>query len=147
MKGKNQMWSGMIRLSVAVLTAVAAGAGLGMVGGCEVRPTYVGRADPYAPRQIQFTSEELQNDTAISGAPLLSRDPSGYLRVTVPIRSAIDRDLHVDYQTQFFDVAGQSIETTEWHTVILPANTPQQVSDICTSSAAADFQMTFRYAR
>jgi len=123
-------------------------AAIGLMGGCnDVRPTYVGRADPYSPRQIQFTSEELQNDTAISGAPILSRDPSGYLHVTVPIRSAIDKDLHIDYQTQFFDTQGQQIETTEWHTVVLPANTPQQVSDTCTSPAAANFQMTFRYAK
>jgi uncharacterized protein YcfL len=116
--------------------------------GCsDVRPTYVGRADPYSPRQIQFTSGELQNDTAVSGAPVLSRDPSGYLHVQVAIRSAIDKDLYVDYKTQFFDAAGVAIETTEWHTVVLPANAPFTVSDVCTSPAAANFQMTFRYAR
>jgi Protein of unknown function (DUF1425) len=122
--------------------------GLLLIGGCnQVRPTYLGREDPYAPRQIQFASQELQDDTAISGAPILSRDAYGYLHVQVPIRSAVDQDLHVDYQTRFFDASDQVIETTAWHTVTLPANTPDSVSDVCTSPAATDFQMNFRYAR
>jgi len=114
--------------------------------GCAPGPTYTGRSDPYSARQIQFTSADLQNDTAV-GAAILSRDPSGYLHVTVPIRSAIDKDLIVDYSTQFFDASGAVIEKTEWHTVTLPANTPDSVQDVCTSPAAANFQMTFRYAR
>jgi Protein of unknown function (DUF1425) len=131
----------MFRYTIPICLAFA-----GFLVGCDVRPTYTGRADPYSARQIQFTSEELQNDTAVS-APQLTRDPSGYLHVSVPIRSAIDKDLYVDYQTQFFDAAGGLIETTAWHTVTLPANTPYSVSDVCTSPAAANFQMTFRYAR
>lgn len=131
----------MMRLTIPLLAVL-----VGVAAGCDVRPTYVGRNDPYAARQIQFTSEELQNDTAVS-QPIVSRDPSGYLHVSIPIRSAIDNDLHVDYQTQFFDASGAMIETTAWHTVTLPANTPTSVSDICTSPAAANFQMTFRYAK
>ena len=99
------------------------------------------------PRQIQFASEELQNDTAVTGPPRLSRDPYNYLHVTVPIRSAIDKDLHVDYRTTFFDSTGQVVETGEWQTTMLPANTPANVSAVCTSPAAANFQMDFRYAR
>jgi uncharacterized protein YcfL len=128
-------------MKVAMLAAV-----LGLIAGCGVPPTYQGRNDPYSPSQIQFTSGDLQNDTAVS-TPIVSRDPSGYLRVTVPIRATINQDLHVDYQTRFFDGAGATIETTEWHTVTLPANTPSSVTDICTSPAAANFQMTFRYER
>jgi uncharacterized protein YcfL len=132
----------MSRTTVAMLVVLL----LAAAGCTDVRPTNVGRADPYAARQIQFTSQDLQNDTAVS-APILSRDPSGYLHVSVPIRSAIDADLHVDYQTRFFDATGAVIETTEWHTVTLPANTLDSVQDTCTSPAAANFQMTFRYAR
>jgi hypothetical protein len=132
----------MIRYALSLLTITLIGAGCS-----DVRPTYVGRNDPYSARQIQFTSDDLQNDTAVSGPANLSRDPSGYLHVSVAIRSAIDRDLHVDYQTQFFDAAGALIERTEWHTVTLPANTPYSVQDVCTSPAAANFQMTFRYAK
>jgi len=120
----------------------------GLLAGCsDVRPTYVGRADPYSPRQIQFTSDDLQNATAVTGPPIVSRDPYGYLHVTVPIRSAVDQDLHVDYQTQFFDSTGARIDMSEWHTVTLPANTPFSVSDVCTSPTAMDFQMTFRYSK
>jgi|GEM_PF-3465879 len=134
----------MTRSTAVILSALFA---LALTACNDVHPTYVGRADPYTTRQIQFSSEELQNDTAISGAPVVTRDPSGYLIVSVNIRSAIDKDLHIDYQTTFFDAAGQVIETTEWHTVVLPANTPHTVTDKCTSPAAANFQMAFRYAK
>jgi uncharacterized protein YcfL len=127
-------------LSLVAMTLISAGCS-------DVRPTYYGRSDPYAARQIQFSSEDLQNETAISGAPNVSRDPSGYLHVSVAIRSAVDSDLHVDYQTQFFDASGALIERTEWHSVTLPANTPDSVQDVCTSPAAVNFQMTFRFAR
>jgi uncharacterized protein DUF1425 len=136
----------MPRFTNVFSTLLLGSCALAYVAGCAVRPTYEGRSDPYGPRQIEFTSEELQNDTAVS-EPHLTRDPSGYLHIQVPIRSAIDKDLHVDYQTQFFDSSGGVIETTEWHTVTLPANTPETVSDVCTSPAAANFQTTFRYAR
>jgi hypothetical protein len=132
----------------STISVVLLGLGLAAAIGCnDVRPTYLGRSDPYSPRQIQFTSEELQNDTAISGAPKLSRDPAGYLIVDIPIRSAIDHDLHVDYQTQFFDASGRVIETTAWQTVLLPANTPYNVTSESTSAAVTDFQTTFRYAK
>ena len=124
--------------TLAILAVAAAG--------CGVPSTYTGRNDPYAARQIQFTSADLENDTAV-GTPILSRDPFGYLHVQVPIRSTINQDLHVDYQTQFFDRGGMVIETTAWHTVTLAANNPTSVSDVCTSPAAENFEMTFRYAR
>lgn len=133
----------MSRFTAAIIPAL-----LLITAGCsDVRPTYTGRADPYSARQIQFTSQDLQNDTAISGAPIVSRDPSGYLHVTVAIRSAVDHDLHVDYQTRFFDASGAVIETTEWHAVTLPANSPDSVEDVCTSPAAANFQTTFRFSK
>jgi uncharacterized protein YcfL len=118
---------------------------LGLLAGC-VPPSYQGRNDPYPAGQIQFTSSDLQGDTAV-GRPIVSRDPAGYLRVNIPIRATINQDLHVDYQTQFFDATGAVIETTAWHTVTLPANTPYSVSDVSTTPAAANFQVTFRYER
>ena len=56
-------------------------------------------------------------------------------------------DLHVDYQTQFFDASGRVIETTAWQTIVLPANTPYSVTAESTTPAAMDFQTTFRYAK
>jgi uncharacterized protein DUF1425 len=123
---------------LALMTALA--------GGCTPPPTYTGRNDPYSARQIQFTSGDLQNDTAVS-APIVSRDPSGYLIVTVPIRDTLNQDLIVDYQAQFFDATGAVVERTEWQTATLPANTPYSVRARSTTAAAVNFQITFRYAK
>jgi uncharacterized protein YcfL len=117
-----------------------------IAAGCEPAAPINGRNDPYSARQIQFTSTDLQNETAVS-APILARDPSGYLKVQVPIRDTINQDLIVDYQTRYFDASGAVIETKEWHTVTLPANTPYSVQDTSTSPAAANFEMVFRYAK
>src|ERR1700749_2633555 len=68
-----------------------------------------GRADPYSPAQIHFDSVELRNDTAV-GRPILARDAAGLLLITIPIRSAIDKTLYVDYRVTFFDRNGVPLE-------------------------------------
>ena len=117
-----------------------------LAAGCEVAPPNNGRNDPYSARQYQFTSADLQNETAV-GQAILGRDPSGYLKVQVPIRDTINQDLIIDYQVRYFDATGAVIETKEWHTVTLPANTPYSVQDTSTSPAAQKFEMIFRYAK
>jgi hypothetical protein len=111
-----------------------------------VRPPIQGREDPYQPQQMHFASEELRRDTAV-GQPYVDRDESNLLRVTVPIRSAINKTLYVDYRVSFFDRNGQPVGETGWQNVVLEENTPQRVTVTSTTPRAADFQMDFRYAR
>jgi hypothetical protein len=89
--------------------------GLGILGCNEVNPPIQARSDPYGSRQILFTDPALANETAAQ-TTIPSRDTYGYLHINVPIRSAIDRDLRVDYSVQYFDSVGQVIETTTWQT-------------------------------
>lgn len=117
-----------------------------LIAGCGVRAPKTGRADPYAPHQIHFASSGLENDTAV-GAPVVSRDHGGLLFVSVPIRSAINKTLYVDYRTTFFDAAGQEVGQTGWLSTTLEANTPQRVTVNSTTARASDFQIDFRYAR
>lgn len=116
--------------------------------GCNetVNPTIQGRSDPYPSQQIQFSSDELRRDTAV-GQPNLARDESGNLFVTIPIRSAIDRRLYVDYRVTFFDRNGQPINQTGWFTKTLEANTPDRITVNSTTPRAAEFEVDFRYAR
>lgn len=105
------------------------------------------RADPYLPQQIHVDSDTLRRDTAV-GAPIVSRDPAGLLRVSVPIRSAIDRTLYVDYWIAFFDEQGHRIDRKLGpFTKTLQANTPDLIEVNSTSPRAADFQLDLRYAR
>ncbi len=124
-------------LCIAILMSLA---------GCGVRPPIQGRADPYQPAQVHFDSEQLRKDTAI-GTPLLARDESGLLVVTVPIRSAINKTLYVDYRVTFFDSTGQPIQRYGPFTKTLDPNTPDQIKVNSTTPRATDFQVDFRYAR
>lgn len=117
-----------------------------LLAGCGVRPPIEGRADPYRPAQIHFDSEQLRIDTAV-GTPILARNESNVLVVTIPIRSAIDKTLYVDYRVTFFDRTGVPIERYGPFTKTLDANTPDQITVNSTSTRAADFQVDFRYAK
>src|SRR5213078_4021088 len=90
--------------------------------GCDtVRAPIQGRNDPYDAKQIHFATNELRRDTAV-GRPELSRDRAGLLFVTIPIRSAIDKRLYVDYRITFFDDNRQELSKTTWFTKTLEAN-------------------------
>jgi hypothetical protein len=117
-----------------------------LVLGCSVNPPVQGRADPYNAHQIQFATDELRRDTAV-GDPGLSRDPAGLLYVTVPVRSAIDKTLYVDYRVTFFDENHQPLYTTTWFSKTLESNTPDRISVNSTTPQAANFQVDFRYSR
>jgi uncharacterized protein YcfL len=135
----------MFRLTASSLALVIA---LALAGCSNTNPTppIYGHDDPFAARQIQFDSVELQNDTAVN-KPIVSRDPAGLLHVTVPIRSNIDKDLHVDYRVTFFDASRAPIETTSMFTTVLRAYTPSSITVNSTSPAATDFQVDFGFAQ
>ncbi|HRK31683.1 MAG TPA: DUF1425 domain-containing protein [Tepidisphaeraceae bacterium] len=113
----------------------------------EVKPPIQGRADPFDAQQVHFATESLRKDTAV-GTPLLSRDDAGnILYVTVPIRSAINKSLYVDYRVTFFDQNGQQLNQTTWLSKTLEANTPDRIQVNALGPRAADFQIDFRYSR
>jgi hypothetical protein len=114
------------------------------LAGCGVNAPIGGRADPYAPSQVHFDSEEIRQDTAIGG-PILARDQFGLLHVTLPIRSAVDLQLHVQYRVSFFDANRGLLDQQSWIDKTLTANTPDQIDVNSVDKRAADFQIDFRY--
>ena len=119
----------------------------GLACGCGVNAPITPRMDPYNPSQIHMDSDQLRSDTAV-GTPNLHRDDNGILFVTVPIRSAIDKTLYVDYYVTFFDHNGQPIgERMGPRTITLDPNTPSNITVNSTTPRASDFQIDFRYAR
>jgi uncharacterized protein YcfL len=117
------------------------------VMGCGVHPPIQGRQDPYARGQIHFNKDDLRTQTAVD-QPMVTRDDAGdILHVTVPIRSAINKRLYVDYRVSFFDKSGQLLNQTGWMTKTLEMNTPDQITVNSMSPRAADFQVDFRWAR
>lgn len=115
--------------------------------GCTVNPPVQGRADPYVPGQVHLDSDQLRRDTAF-GAPIITRNEAGMLVVTLPVRSAINQYLHVDYYVTFLDSSGVPIGPKMGpFTKTLEANTPDRIVVNSTSTRAADFQIDFRYAK
>jgi uncharacterized protein YcfL len=111
--------------------------------GC-VNPPIQGRADPYGPSQVMFDSTTLRDDTAM-GQPVVVRDQFNLLHVTLPIRSAIDKQLYIQYRVTFFDANHAAIEQQSWTTKTLTANTPDQINANSASNQAVDFQIDLRY--
>lgn len=114
------------------------------LGGCGVNAPIEGRADPFAPAQVHFDSDEIRRDTAI-GQPVITRDEFGLLHVTLPIRSAVSLQLHVQYRVSFFDRNHGLLDQQSWIDKTLTANTPDQVDVNSVDKRAADFQIDFRY--
>jgi hypothetical protein len=136
----------MLRKHLILFTLTASPLVAGLAG-CGVNPPIQPRMDPYSPSQIHIDSEELREDTAV-GAPNTSRDDSGILYVTIPIRSAIDKTLYVDCYVTWIDKNGQPIgDRMGPKTITLDPNTPSSVTFNSTTPRAADFQVDFRYAR
>jgi uncharacterized protein YcfL len=118
-----------------------------MLVGCGVNPPIQGREDPYGREQIQFASKGLRNATAVGEAKVTRDDAGDILHVTVPIRSAVDKRLYVDYRVSFFDHNGQLLNQTGWMTKTLEMNTPDQITVNSMSPRAAQFQVDFRWAK
>lgn len=135
----------MIPRSVCLIVALVSLGSLGCQTG--VRPPVLGRADPFDAQQIHFASEDLRRATAV-GAPLASRDDAGnILYVTIPVRSATNQTLYVDYRVTFFDQTGQQLSQTGWMSKTLESNTPDRIVVNSLGPRAADFQVDFRFAR
>jgi hypothetical protein len=115
--------------------------------GCAVREPIAGRADPYRAHQVNFADPDLANKTAV--APPMTERRNGLLYVTVPVRSSVNRDLHVDYRVTFFNQDGMPIEGpgnwTSGPTLI--ANTPSYIQFNSLTANASDFQLDLRYAQ
>jgi uncharacterized protein YcfL len=118
-----------------------------ILSGCAVREPIAGRADPYPAHQVNFADPDLANKTAVDRPRTERRN--GILYVTVPVRSSVNRDLHVDYRVTFFDEKKMPIEgPTLWTSgPTLIANTPSFIQFNSMTGNAADFQLDLRYAQ
>lgn len=130
----------MNRLILASLSVVL------MLAGCSVRPPVQGRLDPYGRNQVYFDSISLKDETAV-GEPVPARDDSGYLYVTVPIRSETNKELHVDYRVTWFDKNHQVLSQTGWFTKDLTPKVPDQITVNSMSPRAEQFQVDFRWSK
>ena len=132
-----------MRPSLAIFAALIAYAPL---AGC-VNPPKQPRLDPYGSAQVHVDSEDLRTHTAV-GVPIVTRDDTGNLvHVTLPIRSATDQTLYIDYYVTFFDRTGQRISKLGPFSKTLQANTPDSIQVNSMSPRAADFQIDLRYSR
>src|SRR4051812_10223929 len=125
---------------------------LGIAAGCaqDPPPYREGRAERYAPPQVQITginAEDLQYSTVID-RPQTWRGPSNVLYLGVPIRNTSEKVLHVQYQYNFLDAQGAPMpENIAWNRKTLEPGATERIKFNSTSARAADFQLNLRYAR
>ena len=65
--------------------------------------------------------------------------------MTLPIRSAVNLQLHVQYRVSFFDRNHGLLDQQSWIDKTLTANTPDQINVNSVDKRTADFQIDFRY--
>jgi uncharacterized protein YcfL len=128
-------------LAVAVLAAA----------GCKsVEPPARGRADVTDHRRVFFSKQEgekLREQTAILSENI-SRDQFGLVTAVVPIRSATNKTLYLEYQYEFLDNSGRRIEGPfGWTPVTLEAGSPATIQFTSISPQADDYRLTIRKAR
>jgi hypothetical protein len=122
-----------------------AGALLMLAAGC-VKSPITGRADPFVSPQVNIADADLANSTAF--LPPRTERKDGLLFVTVPVRSASDYDLHVDYKYTFLNESGMPIDETGWiGGTTITRNSYTYIKFNSTSANAADFHLQLRYAQ
>jgi len=117
---------------------------LALAGCNQMRPPIEPQNDPYLGKQIYLDSYQLRADTAV-GTPVRSRDQYGIMHIMVPVRSIIDKQLHVQYRVYFLDRNQNKVGEIGWTDKTLTANTPDQIEFNSSNAAADDFQLHLRY--
>jgi uncharacterized protein YcfL len=121
-----------------------------LVGCKTVQPPARGRADVTDHRRVFFSKQEgekLREQTAILSENL-TRDQFGLITAVVPIRSAVNRTLYLEYQYEFYDETGRKAEGPfGWIPLTLEAGSPATIQFTSTSPNAADYRITIRRAR
>lgn len=127
-------------------------AGLLLSAGCADKQVGTARGRPEAeyPYGIVLSQQErgrLRRDTAF-GPERVTRDEFGFMRITVPLRSAIQHTLYLEYQYTFFDGDGRLIEgPMGWTGVTLEAGSLGTIQFASTGNQAANYQLNIRYQR
>jgi len=122
------------------------------IAGCKqgVESPHYTRADPYDSGHVTLSGEfgdDLRRSTAFE-QERIGRDQYGMLTVTIPIRSAVDHTLHLEYQYSFFDATGRLVEgPMGWTQINLEAASPGTIQFSSTQASATDFHVTVRYQR
>jgi len=136
-----------------VTQLIAAMLSLVFVTACEpkVEPPSRGRADVTDHSRIFFSQQDkaqyLRESTAIN-EEVISRDQFGLLSVTIPIRSAVNKSLYLEYNYEFFDASGRSIESPKsWQPVVLEAGSPNTIQFTSVTRDAADYRVNIRLQR
>lgn len=117
-----------------------------MLVGCGVKKPIYPRQDPYQYRQESMTDKDLKNMTAIE-RKTLARDPSGILRMQAAIRSASNKQLHIEYRVLWKDEMGMVLNPDQgWLTKLLEPNVQDYIQANSLSPRAVDYEIGLRWA-
>ena len=117
-----------------------------ILAGCGVKKPIEGRLDPYPYGQIRFADKELSDMTAV-GVNGAQRDEAGLLHLHVPIRSASNKQLHVEYRVIWLDQSGAPLNPDAgWMTKTLEPNVQDYIVTNSLTPRATQFELSLRWA-
>jgi uncharacterized protein YcfL len=101
-------------------------------------------APQYLPTHINIPDTEL--DSQLTRLPVtVDVDPSGFMSVTVPLRSEADFILKVDYRFTFLDAKGLPINAEPaWMPMALEPGVVENLVGTCPVPGATDFSVDVR---
>lgn len=136
------------QLILSVLAAVLLGA---IVSACESpsKPPRAGRSDPLMTENYpRIVAEQGLDKYLYFSAPTTIRTAGQPLSVSVPVRLGRDDEFNVQYRFEFFDAAGQPLQTEpQWKYERLPARTQVFLEGAALDNTAQSWRLIVRPAR
>ncbi|MDB5297601.1 MAG: hypothetical protein JWO31_3584 [Phycisphaerales bacterium] len=126
----------------SALSAALAVAGL---SGCQQEAPVTGRAETYDYPWLTVGSTDLRANTRVGDAKR-TRDESGILYVSVPVRNTSDKQLYVDYRVTFVDRDGRQLSEYR-NTSAIPPFSIRDLQANSTSRQADAFRVELTYPR
>jgi hypothetical protein len=117
-----------------------------MVGCDTTAAPFSGRLDPAQPYPKVSVAPRLNNFVAFTEPTVTPGVGDVPLQVVTPCRSTQDGITRVQYQYEWFDVAGRPAGESGWKYVVIPARTQVFMEANALSTNAKDWRLTVRPA-
>ena len=131
-----------VRSSAMAALVVAA------IAGCQKPYTgpYEAQYDEYQPYPTVTLSQASLREAIRITEPRVERLSDGLLLVTLPLRSASDEPIHVEWRIEFLDKRGVPIEPRmNWRPLRLEPRQPESISAGSTSGDAENYNVQLRW--
>ncbi len=96
--------------------------------------------------QNMWPGERLDSWLFISSPIVTPGTERSMMQVEYPVRSKAVKNIHVQYQFEFFDASGRKLGESGWHFVTLPPRTDTRMNGTALDPAAVDWRLNIKSA-